>query len=161
MLARGTILALSESASNVAVNVSGKRRHKLTLIEELQERYVKAQSQIMLFEVTAQEQGVELYQMFSEQLYLEKNKDALSDQMSNLREVASIRSERIARDSDNKLNLVMLILTVLTTLEIIVEVEQKLKIDLVFALVIVIICMLPVVYNLERRKQADGVEYDE
>lgn len=154
LLACGSILALSESASDVADFVSGEKNVGLKRIEQLQERYVKAQSQIMLFEVTAQEQGVELYQMLSEQLYLEKNKDALSDQMSNLREVAAIRNDRKERESDEKMNLWVLLLTIVTTLDIILDVEPQIPFDVLTFVVVGLLGWLGVDGYLRQKKTA-------
>ena len=57
-------------------------------IERLQAKYVKIQNQILLSEVTAQEQGVEVYRMIRKQLYIQDNLNDLDMSMSNLRDIS-------------------------------------------------------------------------
>ncbi len=70
-------------------------------IEKLQEFYVRCQDQILLSEVTLQEQGIELYDMLQEQLYIPKNKAVIDAQMNNLRDVSNISHERNIRKTDD------------------------------------------------------------
>ncbi|MDL2324176.1 hypothetical protein LJC61_03365 [Ruminococcaceae bacterium OttesenSCG-928-A16] len=109
---RGMVLALSAEAANVAREVASNNSKGPQKIQELQERYVQAQSKMMLFEVTVQEQGVELFNMLSEQLYLPENKAALDDMIDDLRDVANTIYDRIEQQNDSALNTAMGLLTV-------------------------------------------------
>ena len=55
---------------------------------------------MLLSEVTVQEQGVEMYEMFRKQLYIEKNMKYLDSAMNNLRDVADNTNARLERESD-------------------------------------------------------------
>lgn len=59
-------------------------------LTSLQEDYIAFQNQLQFFEVTSQEQGIELYDMMAEALYIEKEKQMLMDQMNIAYEAASI-----------------------------------------------------------------------
>ncbi|WOC31808.1 MULTISPECIES: hypothetical protein [Caproicibacterium] len=113
---RATILALSAKASKVSNELKEDKRkttkNHLEKIEELQKKYVIAQNQLFITEATVQEQGVEIYALIREQLYINANKAELDEQMSNLRDVADIANERMEREADDKLNCILLWFTV-------------------------------------------------
>ena len=60
---RATVIVLQDAASRL----SNKGKDKLI---NLQKKYVALQNQLLLFEVTPQEQGIEMYQLLRQQLYL-------------------------------------------------------------------------------------------
>lgn len=102
---RSAILLLSTEAAVVANGFSDDEyitQKQIGDIEALQAKYVKAQNQILLSEVTVQDQGVEIYEMFRKQLYIQQNKQELDQQMNNLRNVAYISNERLERESDKR-----------------------------------------------------------
>lgn len=88
-----------EYNENVGLN---KFEDNLKEIERLQATYVKVQNQLLLSEITVQEQGVELYEMLRQQLYLEKNMADLDVGMHNLRDVADIANARFERQHDKE-----------------------------------------------------------
>ena len=59
-------------------------------LENLQKEYVKFKTQVLLFEVTPQEQGYEIYRLMQKQLYIDEEKEKLDDIMNSLYEVANI-----------------------------------------------------------------------
>lgn len=72
-------------------------------IESLQAMYVKCQNQILLPQVTAQEQGIELYAMLQDRLLITENKLVMDEQINNLRDVSTISHERLIRNNDQEL----------------------------------------------------------
>lgn len=105
LVQRATILALSDEAAGVAEGLNTDRditSEQIEAIEKLQARYVKAQNQLMLFEATVQEQGVEVYNLIKEQLYIKKNLSEFDRQMNNLRDVANISHDRLERKIDDE-----------------------------------------------------------
>ncbi|HCO29373.1 MAG TPA: hypothetical protein DIT54_08225 [Lachnospiraceae bacterium] len=68
-----------------------RRKWNEKALIRLQEKYIAFRSQIMFFEVTSQEQGVELYDMLRESLYIEREKENLDTQMGIAYEAATIR----------------------------------------------------------------------
>lgn len=102
---RSAILLLSTEAAVVANGFSDDEYitpEQIVEIEALQAKYVKVQNQLLLSEITVQEQGIEIYEMFRQQLYIHQNKQELDEQMNNLRDVANISNERLERESDKK-----------------------------------------------------------
>ncbi len=102
---RAVILLLSDEAAEVANGFAGEdviTQEEIKSIERLQARYVTAQNQLLLSEVTAQEQGVEIYEMLQEQLYIKKNMDDLHSEIGNLRDVADIANSRLERANDEE-----------------------------------------------------------
>ena len=110
LIQRATILAFSKHASDLANGFSGDGiASEITLnkIRTLSERYAKAHNQVFLFEVTAQEQGVELFEMIEKQLYVERNKGFLDSQLKNLYDVADSIGEKMERKEERRLNIML------------------------------------------------------
>ncbi|WP_418626983.1 hypothetical protein [Anaerosinus sp.] len=81
---RATVIVLQDAASRL----SNKGKDKLI---DLQKKYVALQNQLLLFEVTPQEQGIEMYQLLRQQLYLTEEQDVLEKQLHNLYEMVTIQ----------------------------------------------------------------------
>ena len=91
LVQRSVILMLEDevaAVSNKFMEDTDVSEEDIREIERLQAKYVKIQNQIMLSEVTVQEQGVEIYQMMRRQLYIENNMNDLDMSMNNLRDVS-------------------------------------------------------------------------
>jgi hypothetical protein len=101
---RATILALCAKASALAKRFdSGKTTTPLmSEVVELHEKYVQAQSQVLLFELTAQEQGVELFALLTEQLYVAQNRELLDGQLHNLYEISGGRIRQLQLKADEE-----------------------------------------------------------
>lgn len=102
---RAVILLLSDEASEVANGFAGDEaitKNEIASIEKLQARYVTAQNQLLLSEVTVQEQGVEIYEMLKNELYIKENMADLDSEISNLRDVADIANARLERLNDEE-----------------------------------------------------------
>lgn len=100
---RSVLLMLEDEAAEISNSFSDETvisHEELEEIEHLQEKYVKIQNQLLLSEITVQEQGVELYGMIREQLYIQKNMDDLDSEMNNLRDISNIANARLERQSD-------------------------------------------------------------
>ena len=100
---RAVILMLEDEVAKVSNKFSENytiSEQDIAEIERLQAKYVKVQNQMLLSEVTVQEQGVEIYEMFRKQLYIEKNMKYLDSAMNNLRDVADNTNARLERESD-------------------------------------------------------------
>lgn len=78
-------------------------------LENLQKDYVKFKTQVLLFEVTPQEQGYEIYRLMQKQLYIDEEKEKLDDIMNSLYEVANIKHSI-------ELNIIMNRLTIIAIL---------------------------------------------
>ena len=78
-------------------------------LENLQKEYVKFKTQVLLFEVTPQEQGYEIYRLMQKQLYIDEEKEKLDDIMNSLYEVANVKHSI-------ELNIIMNRLTIIAIL---------------------------------------------
>lgn len=100
---RSTILMLSDEAATLANGFSTYEEitiEQINEIEKLQAKYVKIESQLLLPEVTVQEQGVEIYDMMREHMYLIHDWENLNEKMRNLRDMANISHDRIERKAE-------------------------------------------------------------
>ena len=133
LVQRATILALSAKASSVAGGLHGKGTDKLNEIEELQKDYARSHSQILLFEATTQEQGVEIFEKLVEQLYIKENKEALDEQMNNLRDVANTGYDRNEQRESGNLNNILAFVSVIALVLAVLEVAPAFYSDEAFA----------------------------
>lgn len=107
LVQRSVMLSLFNEAAMVSDRFDSNKvvtEDSVKSIEALLAKYVKAQNQLLLSEITSQEQGIELYEMLCEHLYIEQRKKNLDEQMNNLRDVATSTNERLERNSDDTLN---------------------------------------------------------
>lgn len=80
-------------------------------LQELQKEYVKFKTQFLLFEVTPQEQGYEIYRMMQKQLYIDEEKEKMDDIMNSLYEIANVEYNLKNVKHDQELNEQIHILT--------------------------------------------------
>jgi hypothetical protein len=100
---RSLLLMLENEAARISNGFSDTKEitlKDLENIEKLMAKYVKVQNQMLLSEITVQEQGVEIYEMLRKQLYIPQNMNDLSIEMSNLRDTANIANERMERRNE-------------------------------------------------------------
>lgn len=109
---RATILKLSLEASELATSSPVEEKIDHDEINKLHKRYILAQNRVILSEVTNQEQGVEMFDLLRESLYIEKSDAELKDQIINLNAVATAQAEAERIKSDKKQNNFMAVLTV-------------------------------------------------
>lgn len=116
LLQRVSLLRLSKMAGNTTNSFHGNgeiSHREIQKVLQLHEEYVRCQNQILLFEVTSQEQGMELFEMFLEQLYIEREKNALETQLNNLYEIASGNYERLNLKQNKCLTWAIVIFTII------------------------------------------------
>ena len=97
LVQRASIINFDQRSADLTRGVEkrGKpiERKKIISFLNLQEAYVSFQNQLLFFEVTAQEQGIEIYEMLSESLYVEKEKERLDQELQNLYEAAVVNQD--------------------------------------------------------------------
>ena len=102
---RATLLALQAEASALAEGLSMDgvvSVGQLGQISTLHEKFVKAQNQILLYEITAQEQGVELFDKLQSQLNIGCGKDELNNQLKNLYSIANINIDKLRLEAEQR-----------------------------------------------------------
>lgn len=85
LLQRNLLLEFHLKAKELSPDFNSKK------LENLQKDYVKFKTQVLLFEVTPQEQGYEIYRLMQKQLYIDEEKEKLDDIMNSLYEVANVK----------------------------------------------------------------------
>lgn len=90
-----TMLALAQRASLIAFqrrisHVSTDKKKE----KEMMEAYVRFQSQLLMLEVTPQQQGIELYDMLLKSLYVNKEKADVENQIRNLFDFKNYKIEK-------------------------------------------------------------------
>lgn len=85
LLQRNLLLEFHKKARELSPEFNSEK------LENLQKKYVKFKTQVLLFEVTPQEQGYEIYRLMQKQLYIDEEKEKLDDIMNSLYEVANVK----------------------------------------------------------------------
>lgn len=119
LVQRTSIISLSNMAAELAASINGTKnlkREERNKIIDLQRAYAAFENQILFFEVTAQEQGIELYEMLQKFLLIERENNRLQTQIQHLYEVASMHYSR-------SINRVMIILGIITFIATIVGLD--------------------------------------
>ena len=105
---RTSIISLARKAGKLSTefNADGRvTRREIREITKLQERHVAFQNQLMLLEVTAQEQGIDNYRLLRKSLYIDEEADQLERQLHNLYEITNT-------NATDRLNFWMIVLSV-------------------------------------------------
>jgi len=83
--------SLSSEISNPFANGRKKIKNKKLLM--LQEKYIAFLNQYMNIEITCQEQGIELYDMMKESMFINTDNDKLQNQIERLYEAANVSQD--------------------------------------------------------------------
>lgn len=91
---RMTIANFMQEISRISRGIEDSKK-KMTnkdvmSIMELQERFVAFQNQFLLFEVTAQREGIYIYNKIQKELHVKEENDTLSSRLSGIYELANI-----------------------------------------------------------------------
>ncbi len=83
---RASLLAFERRISEVSSSKKGEK--------ELQEQYIDFDSQYMLHEVTAQQQGIEIFNIILEKMFVKDKKSDVENQIRNLFELKNFKNDR-------------------------------------------------------------------
>lgn len=114
LVQRASIIQLSNDASDIAFSLTEKRKQTqktIQNIQELQENYVKFQNQMLLYEVTTQQQGIELYKMLQKELFINEQKEELEAQLKNFYDIANINANDMLNDTVMGMTILSILLT--------------------------------------------------
>lgn len=93
LIQRATIIVYQNYASLLTKGIEADKKKinqaKLNTLLNLHEKYIGFQNQLLFFEVSPEEQGMELYQMLVKSLYINEEKDALAEQFKSLYDVTN------------------------------------------------------------------------
>ncbi|NQN66908.1 hypothetical protein HPA05_00130 [Streptococcus suis] len=122
---RVRILSFSSDAGERA-----KNSENTDAILQLQKRYVIFKNQFLLPELSSQEQAMELYQMIQENFFILSQKEILDDQITSLYEISQAESAVEEKKRDEKLNNVVLALTIFTIFTALGDFEASINVIL-------------------------------
>lgn len=122
---RVRILSFSSDAGERA-----KNSENTDAILQLQKRYVIFKNQFLLPELSSQEQAVELYQMMQENFFILSQKEILDDQITSLYEISQAESAVEEKKRDEKLNMIVLALTIFTIFTALGDFEASINVIL-------------------------------
>ncbi len=91
LVQRAAISMFAERAMEISRIASQNKLIKNYMLE-LQQDYVSFKNQILLFEVTAQQQGIEIYDMVRDSMNIKQQKDEMEEQFHNLFEISEMQS---------------------------------------------------------------------
>ncbi|NQN49542.1 hypothetical protein HPA16_04130 [Streptococcus suis] len=122
---RVRILSFSSDAGERA-----KNSENTDAILQLQKRYVIFKNQFLLPELSSQEQAMELYQMIQENFFILSQKEILDDQITSLYEISQAESAVEEKKRDEKLNMIVLALTIFTIFTALGDFEASINVIL-------------------------------
>lgn len=114
---RASLLAFERAISQIACN-----KTKLD-VETVQKKYVMFQSELLLQEVTAQQQGIELYNMLLDNLFINQQQVGIEAQIKSLFDLNSASNEK----SENWILFILAVLGISEAAQIIVGEWLELK----------------------------------
>lgn len=94
---RATIIAFDEKISEASKDFEKRKRGirfgRIRKLKKLQEKHIAFLNQHMNIEITNQEQGVELYEMLQEHMYVTKEAEILSGEIDFLSDIANTTND--------------------------------------------------------------------
>ena len=97
LVQKSTVLRFSSEVTNIINNSGGKIVGRK--VDSLYREYINFINHIHFREVTAQDQGIELYQMLYQALDIESQVKGLDDEISELHDYISLREDRETNDT--------------------------------------------------------------
>ncbi len=85
-------------------------------LQQLQKDYILFKNQFLLFEVTPQEQGYELYKKLQEELYVFEEKQELDNQLQSLYEYANVQQEQKLNEIAGSLGFLGILIALLSVI---------------------------------------------
>lgn len=90
---RGALIVFSNRAAKISD--CEKIRYKVSKIISLQEDFIKFNNLLNQEQVSAQQQGIELYEMFRDKLHINSYKGEVENRLNKLTELANLRQQQI------------------------------------------------------------------
>lgn len=105
---RVRILSFSKEAGDSAKDTGNSKE-----ILRLQRRYVIFKNQFLLPELSSQDQAIELYEMMQNNLYVNKQKEILDDQIQSLYEISQVEANNNREEQNDWLNIILFIIALI------------------------------------------------
>lgn len=162
LVQRASLIKFQANAAELSTHIENtkKRMNMQTIIalNKLQERFVAFQSQLNLFEVTAQEQGAETYELLRTFMFIDKQQEALQNQLDALYSTANTTLDTLQNKWATILALIALLLSLSGFFSDGIDAVEKIKeckplLPLIYLFVSVFGVAVPVLISYSRRRR--------
>ena len=114
---RASIISMDEQTSKLVKEIDDSVNLNDTLIEKirkLQENYIILLNQILSFEPTGQEQGIEIYEMLQRFMFIKEEHGHIEKQIKSLYEMSIVASNSKKQKQDGRRNLILFVIAILS-----------------------------------------------
>lgn len=159
LIQRATIIVYQNYASLLTKGIEADKKNitqaKLNTLLNLHEKYIGFQNQLLFFEVSPEEQGMELYQMLVKSLYINEEKDALAEQFKSLYDVTNANQNSTFSKYAAIMASIALVFTSITFIYDMFEIPQDIciRVGTVVIAIIIIFGIICYVRNKYRRNK--------
>lgn len=159
LIQRATIIVYQNYASLLTKGIEADKKNitqaKLNTLLNLHEKYIGFQNQLLFFEVSPEEQGMELYQMLVKSLYINEEKDALAEQFKSLYDVTNANQNSTFSKYAAIMASIALVFTSITFIYDMFEIPQDIciRVRTVVIAIIIIVAIIWYVRNKYRRNK--------
>jgi Mg2+ and Co2+ transporter CorA len=94
LVQRACILRFSEEVARISAMNENKKNSLTARVSNLYKQYIRFVNRVYFREITAQEQGIELYSMLQEHMKIEQNVKDLDNEISELHQYAILREDQ-------------------------------------------------------------------
>jgi Mg2+ and Co2+ transporter CorA len=94
LVQRACILRFSQEVARISAMNENKKNSLTARVSNLYKQYIRFVNRVYFREVTAQEQGIELYSMLQEHMKIEQNVKDLDNEISELHQYAILREDQ-------------------------------------------------------------------
>lgn len=99
LLQRASVLRFSDEVAKIAMNIDNYNSGIMNQIDQLNTLYIKFINNVYFREFTAQDQGIELHKIITNNLNLDKDVKNLESEIQGLHNLLSIKQEKKSSDS--------------------------------------------------------------
>ena len=159
LIQRATIIVYQNYASLLTKGIEADKKKinqaKLNTLLNLHEKYIGFQNQLLFFEVSPEEQGMELYQMLVKSLYINEEKDALAEQFKSLYDVTNANQNSTFSKYAAIMASIALVFTSITFIYDMFEIPKDMciRVGTVVIAIIIILGIICYVKNKYRRNK--------
>lgn len=159
LIQRATIIVYQNYASLLTKGIEADKKNitqaKLNTLLNLHEKYIGFQNQLLFFEVSPEEQGMELYQMLVKSLYINEEKDALAEQFKSLYDVTNANQNSTFSKYAAIMASIALVFTFITFIYDMFEIPKDIciRVSTVVIAIIIIVAIIWYVRNKYRRNK--------
>ncbi|WP_282804241.1 hypothetical protein [Clostridium tetani] len=126
LIQRASILRFSDETSRIAV-LENKDKHIYRKIKKLQEHYIRFVNTIYFREVTAQEQGIELYDKLIEFMRIEKEVKELDEEIDEIQRYITLESSEKTNELLNIVTFVGIGISVMSLIATVFSNREKIE----------------------------------